>query len=158
MAPRKQIRLPLNVYERERVYYLTVCTHQRRPWFSGSNGLAQSFAKHLVALAREREAKLFAWCIMPDHGHLLVQDSDLIALVRLLKGKIAHEARPSTEGSRLWQRSFFDRALRSEQSVLDVARYVWTNPVRSGLVNHPGDYAWSGSLTWPAWREDFGRG
>lgn len=158
MTPRKQIRLPLDVYQEEHVYYLTMCTHQRRPWFAGSNGLAQSFVDHLVALAHEREAKLFAWCVMPGHGHFLIQGSDLIALVRLLKGRIAQDARPRTKGARLWQRSFFDRALRNEQSVLDVARYVWANPVRGGLVKHPGEYAWSGSRTWPDWRKEFGRG
>jgi len=158
MTPRKQIRLPLDVYQKERVYYLTICTHQRQPWFAGSNGLARSFAHHLVALAHERKAELFAWCVMPDHGHLLIQGSDLIALVRLLKGRVAQDARPITKGHRLWQRSFFDRALRNEQSVLEAARYTWANPVRGGLVEIPGEYAWSGSRTWPDWRDDFGRG
>lgn len=158
MAPRKKIGLPKSAYGAEHVFYVTICTHERRPWFVRYYSLADRCVSQLVALACKRQSELFAWCVMPDHIHLLVRDRDLVSFVRLLKGRLTKEARQKINGQQFWQRSFYDRALRNEQSVLDVARYAWANPVREGLAKKPGDYAWSGSQAWPAWREDFGRG
>ena len=47
-----------------------------------------------------------------------------------------------------WQRSFHDRALRSEEDVRQVANYILMNPVRAGLVDEPSEYLLSGSLEW----------
>ncbi|MNW20243.1 hypothetical protein D3C71_2205540 [compost metagenome] len=40
----------------------------------------------------------------------------------------------------LWQKGFHDRALRREEDLLKVARYVVANPLRAGLVEKLGDY------------------
>ena len=54
---------------------------------------------------------------------------------------------------RLWQQSFYDHALRKAEDVLDVAAYIFENPVRAGIVDDPADYPWSGSLVWKEWRD-----
>jgi hypothetical protein len=41
--------------------------------------------------------------------------------------------------------SFYDRVLRDGDATLSVARYVFENPVRGGLVAEPADYQFSGS-------------
>jgi putative transposase len=48
-------------------------------------------------------------------------------------------------GRRLWQRSFWDRVLRSENDVRLAMRYTLNNPVRAGFVERPLDYPFSGS-------------
>ncbi len=40
----------------------------------------------------------------------------------------------------LWQRGFHDRALRREEDLVKLARYVVANPLRAGLVEKLGDY------------------
>lgn len=40
----------------------------------------------------------------------------------------------------LWQDGFHDHALRAEEDVVEVARYVVSNPLRAGLVRCLGDY------------------
>ncbi len=75
--------------------------------------------------ANVSEIKLFAWCIMPDHIHFLIQGSRLIEFVRKFKGKMTPFARTIDPSKRLWQRSFFDHALRKEETLLDVACYIW---------------------------------
>ncbi len=104
------------------------------------------------------DIKLFAWCIMPDHIHFLIQGSRLIEFVRQFKGKMTPLARAADPSKRLWQRSFFDHALRKEETLLDVACYIWENPVRAKLVDNPSDFLWSGSEVWPNWRNYYGRG
>ena len=40
----------------------------------------------------------------------------------------------------LWQKGFHDRAIRKEEDLQAIARYVVANPLRAGLVNKIGDY------------------
>jgi REP element-mobilizing transposase RayT len=94
---------------------------------------------------------------MPDHIHLLIQDSDVIDFVRLFKGKMTPKAFSLEPAQKLWQRSFHDHALRNEESINQIAAYIWENPVRSSLVEAPDMYSWSGSEIWPNWREFYNR-
>jgi REP element-mobilizing transposase RayT len=112
----------------------------------------------LTDVAKNRGTALHAWCIMPDHIHLLLQDKDIIEFVRLLKGRLTPEARRLESGRGLWQRSFHDHALRWEESLSDVARYIWQNPVRAGIIDCACGYPWSGSLIWPDWKAMLGSG
>lgn len=40
----------------------------------------------------------------------------------------------------LWQKGFHDRAIRKEEDLQAIARYVVANPLRAGLVDKIGDY------------------
>lgn len=89
---------------------------------------------------------------MPDHVHMLVRDDDTVEFVRRFKGRMTPIARKLERGRSLWHKSFYDHALRSSESVFQVAGYIWENPVRAGLIDSPEKYVLSGSLVWPDWR------
>ena len=89
---------------------------------------------------------------MPDHCHLLNRDADILEFVRIFKGRLTPVARALNRNQRLWQKSFYDHALRKTESVFEVAGYIWENPVRAGFVVSPEAYSNSGSLVWPNWR------
>jgi REP element-mobilizing transposase RayT len=93
---------------------------------------------------------------MPDHIHLLIQDEDLTGFVGHFKGRAFKAAREHRIEGPIWQRGFFDHALRSEDHLSEVARYIWANPVRTGLAKRPEEHVWSGSLVWPQWRDEYG--
>jgi hypothetical protein len=59
---------------------------------------------------------------------------------------------PGRDIAPLWQRRFYDHALRASESIEIVAGYIWNNPVRAGLVSEADDYPFSGSLVWDARR------
>ena len=88
---------------------------------------------------------MLAWVLMPDHWHGLVElgDSDgLPETMRGLKANAAREVRLAWPGlSGVWARGYHDRALRVEESMADVARYIVLNPVRAGLVRRVGEYS-----------------
>ena len=106
----------------------------------------------LLNFAKRRETVLYAWCIMPDTIHMLLRDKDVVERVRWLKGRLTPEARRLEPGRVLWQRSSYDHALREVESLLDVALYLWQNPVRAGITDCASGYPWSGSLVWPNWK------
>jgi REP element-mobilizing transposase RayT len=71
-APRKEIRLPRDQYVGRKIYFVTICCEERCPIFQDA-----SRAKIAIdALTRVSESMRFlvhAYCLMPDHVHLLVE-------------------------------------------------------------------------------------
>jgi len=155
---RKKIRLPITVYSQKHAYFITVSTHHKHRWFSLHPDLSDIAVQVMHESAIVSEIELFAWCIMPDHIHFLIQGSMPIEFIRRFKGKMTPFVRAIDPNKRLWQRSFYDHALRREESLFDVACYIWENPVRANIVDSPGEFLWSGSEVWPNWRNYYGRG
>jgi putative transposase len=86
---------------------------------------------------------------MPDHVHLLLglgQSTNLVSIVGAWKSKCFLLRRRRGNLRRFWQRSFYDHALRRDEDLLVVARYVLANPIRAGLVENATDYPLSGSF------------
>ena len=155
---RKGIRLPLPSYQQGNAFFITIGTYMRHPWFLLYEKLANEASRLLLQLSFERDSRLYAWCIMPDHVHLLLQDPNVVDFVRLIKGRLTPIGTHVEPGKKMWQRSFHDHGLRKEENLEDVAQYIWENPVRKGIVDHAPKYTWSGSQVWPNWRDFFGRG
>ena len=87
---------------------------------------------------------MLAWVLMPDHLHSLLQLGErdkLDAEVSRLKSASARQAnRVLHRAGEVWAYAFHDHALRSDEDMQGVARYVVANPVRAGLVARVGDY------------------
>ncbi|HAA02332.1 MAG TPA: transposase [Syntrophobacteraceae bacterium] len=149
---RKRIRLSNSAYGQGHAFSITIATDGRYPWFRLYKRLSAKLVELLLDLAKTRKTILYAWCIMPDHIHMLAQDKDVVELVRLLKGRLIPAARRLEPGRVLWQRSFYDHALREVESLPAVALYIWQNPVRAGIIDSACAYPWSGSLVWPDWK------
>ena len=155
---RRKIRLPLPVYCEGHAFLVTIGAAKRFPWFRVHPTAADLVVTVLSETARSRASALYAWCVMPDHVHLLLEDGDIVEFIRLFKGRAASAVRRLACDRTLWQRSFYDHGLRREESVDRVAQYIFENPVRADLVASPQDYLWSGSNVWPEWRQGYGRG
>ncbi|NWL79270.1 transposase [Pseudomonas taiwanensis] len=125
-----------------RIYLLTTVTQQRMPLFACWDS-ACLVARELHTPQDVTDIQTLAWVLMPDHLHWLVQlhTGTLEAHVRRLKSRSAIGVNARTHSSgRLWQKGFHDHALRREEDVRAVARYVVANPLRAGLVEKLGDY------------------
>jgi len=90
------------------------------------------------------DAKMLAWVLMPDHLHSVLQLGErdrLDAVVSRLKSASARHANHVLRRTgKVWAYTFHDHALRSDEDLQDVARYVVANPIRAGLVTRIGDY------------------
>ncbi|WP_045122345.1 REP-associated tyrosine transposase [Pseudomonas fluorescens] len=128
--------------EPNRIYLLTANTLYREPVF-------RDFALGRLVVAQFRSAQKqgfadsLAWVVMPDHFHWLIDLkrgslSDLMQRTKSLSARAVNLA-AKREGS-LWQQGFHDRALRREEDLVKIARYVVANPLRAGLVQKLGDY------------------
>lgn len=85
-----------------------------------------------------RHGAILCYVVMPDHVHLLVQltsSSSVSRWVQRFKGMASRAlGRKRERGGSLWQAGFYDRALRKDDDVVTVARYIVANPVKAGLV------------------------
>jgi REP element-mobilizing transposase RayT len=127
--------------------FFTTCVHKREKRFR-DDSFGRVCVAHLLRLAEVREVAVLAYCLMPDHAHVLLEglssSSSTLACFVEWKQRAGHIARVRL-GIRLWQASLFDRILRDDEASLAVAAYVLTNPVRGGLASRLGEYPLAGS-------------
>jgi len=125
-----------------RLYLITTTTEQRTPIFSNLK-LARLVIRQLQEAEQEGSVRSLAWVVMPDHLHWLIElrTVTLKTLMRRFKSRSTWQInRACGRQGRLWQQGFHDRALRREEDIRAVARYIVANPIRAGLVIKAGDY------------------
>jgi putative transposase len=89
---------------------------------------------------RERTAiELLAACLMPDHLHVVLRpsDRDIVRWVNSFKSYSTLVYRGDRARSAVWQPSFYDRLVRSEDEYVGVVRYIAANPISAGLKDWP---------------------
>ncbi len=125
-------------------YLVTTVTAGRQPWFVDFM-LARCVITEMRHTHTTGKVHSLAWVLTPDHLHWLFQLGDACTLAEAMhsfKGRAARAI--NLRGGRqrsIWQRGFYDRALRAEDDVRGAARYLAANPLRAGLVAQLGDYS-----------------
>ena len=125
------------------IYLVTTVTRCRLRLFTDLH-LGRIVVRTLHCQAALKYAATLAYVVMPDHLHWLLQlhpGHCLSSVVRCVKGRSANEInrRRDVRGP-VWEVGFHDHALRREENLHDVARYVVCNPLRAGLVRRINDY------------------
>ena len=127
----------------EYIYHVTTCTEARRPLFR-EFFCGRLVVKEMRELHDDGTLTSLAWVIMPDHVHWLFQLGHERTLSQAMKRFKARSAvsinRVLNRRKPVWQRGFHDHALRREEDLRIVARYIVGNQLRAGLVQHIGDY------------------
>ncbi len=138
-------RLRLGRYSnKKQIYHLNVSTHNRSPVFTClANG--RLLVRAMMRAEIEGHANTLAFVIMPDHLHWLLQLTSgrpLSICIGAVKSESSRRIRYSNRSTEpVWQSGFYDRALRQEEDIADVARYMIANPVRAGIVDSVRQYA-----------------
>lgn len=93
---------------------------------------------------------LVAFVIMPDHLHLIIipKGKNVSQSMHSIKSFSSKEINKNSQhkGS-VWQPSFRDLTLWSEEVVIEKINYIHNNPVRKDLVSDPGNYRYSSANT-----------
>ena len=98
---------------------------------------------------------LHAWCIMPNHVHILVEPrADLDILVQGWKSftsrwVLRQNQRLSLaipEPDQLWMREYWDRYVRDAEHYQKAVEYIEQNPVKAGLCRRAEDWPWSSAF------------
>ncbi|MFL9814573.1 transposase [Stutzerimonas sp. VN223-3] len=123
-------------------YVLTCVTLNRTALFTDWPA-ASSLAWEIHQIGQSDAIESLAWVVMPNHLHWLVQlrTGSLGQLMQRLKSRSAIATNRLNGGQgAIWQKGYHDRAIRNEEDLRNVARYIVANPLRAGLVKRIGDY------------------
>ena len=111
------------------------------------DGDYQTFLDLLGQMLEQFDIVLFAYCLMPNHFHLLVKVYKGEDLSRGMQWFTTTHVRRyhrhyGTSGH-VWQGRFKSFGIQDDNHFITVARYVEGNPVRAGLVESAIDWCWS---------------
>ncbi|MBF0479022.1 MAG: transposase [Candidatus Omnitrophica bacterium] len=91
--------------------------------------------------------KLFAFCLMTNHVHMLIQVSGGGSISKIMQSiTVAHTKRYNFKYQRsghVWQGRFMSPLVSSDEHMLTIMRYIEQNPVRASMVGSVEDYHWS---------------
>ena len=130
-------------------YFFTVVTLDRTPVFineSRIEALRQAFRKVMAA----RPFQIDAMVVLPEHLHCIwrmpEEDADYSSRWREIKKSCSRQidaAINARHERRVWQRRFWEHAIRDEEDWRKHVDYIHYNPVKHRLVSRPGDWPWS---------------
>jgi putative transposase len=121
--------------------------HNRRAVFFNARDY-QSFLDTLAEFRAELSIKVYGYCLMTNHVHLIVDPGDDPANLGLLMKRLAgrHTRRLNfiqNQSGTVWGGRFKCSPIETERYLMTCLRYVDLNPVRARLVARAEDYAWS---------------
>lgn len=136
------------------VFFVTVCArHQGEPFCA--DALARMVVDSLRHRQRQNLWRLYAYCLMPDHLHAVVQlcggatnepaDEDLLTVLGRFRSYTTHQSWRHGIRGQLWQHDQYDRLLRNDCEFATRCQYVLDNPVRKGLVEDWTVWPYSGA-------------
>jgi putative transposase len=102
---------------------------------------------HLRELAAEYACAIHAYCLMPNHVHLLATPSGAETLAALMRGLgqrfVQYFNRAYGRTGTLWEGRFRSCVTESAHYVLACYRYIELNPVRAQMAEQPSAFKWS---------------
>jgi len=107
------------------------------------------YLKTLKEWKNKLDIKIYGYCLMTNHVHLIVDPgNDIGSISQLMKRLAGRQTRyvnhlEARSGS-LWEGRYKSSPIETERYLLACCRYVDLNPVRAGIVRQPADYRWSG--------------
>jgi putative transposase len=111
------------------------------------SAVAGTFVATVGAVKREHGLTIMAWCLMPNHYHLVVCAGELPLWrsMRLVQGRFARafNRRRRVFGP-FWQGRYKARLVEDPVYLMQAIAYVHLNPVAGRMVKDPGAYRWSG--------------
>ena len=127
-------------------YHIYARGNQKQAVFINSD----DYFKYLALLhkyKRRYSFKVYGYCLMPNHIHLLGQVEKAASLSKLIQAtnrtytgyfnytykKVGH----------LWQGRFKSKVIVKDQYFINCINYIECNPVRAGIVSRPDEYSWS---------------
>ncbi|MEI6511381.1 MAG: transposase [Candidatus Uhrbacteria bacterium] len=150
---------PLRIEYPGALYHVTSRGNEKKPIFRRDSDRA-AFLQILADVSNVHNLVVYAYCLMGNHYHLLVEtvDGNLSVAMRDLNG--AYSQRFNKVHGRvghLLQGRYKAFLVEEDAYLAEVARYVVLNPVRAGMVGVPGRWKWSsyrataGTATAPPW-------
>ena len=132
---------------KETAHHIVQRGHNRQAVFV-EEAYFQYYLATLRAWKRALGVKVYAYCLMTNHVHLVLDPgADATAIGKLTKRLAGRRTRYVNRLERrtgsLWEGRYKSSPIEAETYLLACCRYVEMNPVRAGMLVRPEDYRWS---------------
>jgi putative transposase len=111
----------------------------------------EKYLSLLEHYSKEKEAVILAYCLMPNHVHLLIRPLEEETLSKMMQGitlcYTQYFNRKNSRTGRLWECRYHSTVIEEDRYLWAVSRYIESNPVRAGLVKKPEYYLYSSAKT-----------
>lgn len=137
---RKNNRLKWYDYSKEWLYFITICSYDRKNifcdiinWGVLLNDLGKIVEEVWNYIPNiHQEVQLYEYIIMPNHIHWIIELSkyntkDIWSIIKWFKFETIRRSKSICNNS-LWQKSFYDHIIRTEESYKNIAYYINNNP------------------------------
>ena len=136
LTRKNSLRLRDYDYSTPRAYFITICVKHGKAIFSNKK-LAERSIGYLKENKEKHNYKIYAYCLMPDHLHLLLNpscsDIPVSKFLQTFKSQTGFWYK-NEHGTPLWQRGFYDHIVRRNEDLIKIAQYILDNPIRKGLT------------------------
>ncbi|MBN9693974.1 MAG: transposase [Verrucomicrobia bacterium] len=128
-------------------FLVSAACYNHAPHIGLSPKRLDDFSAALLNLLPEHNAKAVAWCVLPNHYHVLVEAPNILKLLHALgrlhgRSSFAWNREENQRGRQVFHRST-ERYMRSERHFLATINYVHNNPVHHGYVRLWTEWPWS---------------
>ena len=135
---RKHPRMRSYDYSQPGYYFVTICTKEKMCIFGKPgqlNQLGQLAQQGLAEIERHTQGIRVDKCVvMPNHIHAIIVLSgiatDLSVAIGQYKSAVTRNIRKIRSDMEVWQTSFHDHVIRSEEAYRRIWEYIDTNPMR----------------------------
>lgn len=136
-------------YAGDVIIHLTVCAADGKPFSDAP--VAEMICENIEFYSNKLGFRLFGYCLMPDHLHLLVSPGksgkSMSDWLQTFKSYTGHQFVKLGHRPPLWQRSPYDHVCRDGETAESVLVYIIDNPVRAELVKCWRDWSWTKVFT-----------
>ena len=127
-------------------YHIITRGNQKQPVFMASEDY-KKYLKILTSYKKRYLFKLYAFCLMPNHVHLMLEVNEPTRLNKIMRGlnlsyTLYFNSKYNKVGH-LWQDRFKSKIIQGESYLLKCVDYIETNPLRTNLTLDLNLYPWS---------------
>lgn len=127
-------------------YHIMVRGNQKQATFIDKNDFLE-YLKRITFYKKRYRLKLYGFCLMPNHVHLIGEVSKKENLAKfmqcLTRSYTAYFNKKYQKVGHLWQGRFNSKVIVKDEYAINCINYIELNPVRSGIVKDPTEYSWS---------------
>ncbi len=136
----------LREYCESGIYHVMFRGHSKNEIFLEDKDY-QKFLRLLQELKEKKKFEIYAYCLMTNHVHLVIKEGalrEISDIMKLLTGSYTQwfNYKYGKSGS-LTESRYKSRAVKTDEYLMHLVRYIHQNPVKAGIVEKIQEYKWS---------------
>jgi len=128
-----------------KIYHVMIRGNERKEIFNDDEDKSK-FIEILSAKNDDNQYSIYAYCLMDNHVHLLLNEGDgeVSRIMQRINISYAYYFNKKYDRiGHLFQDRFKSGAIEDDNYLLATVRYIHNNPVKAKLVSNPSEYKWS---------------